>query len=42
VAGEFKRLMQQDKLDIAKRTVDQLNKAAVNAAAKADLTSHTG
>ncbi len=35
VAGELERLKLTDELDMAKKTVDQLNKAAVNAAAKA-------
>ena len=34
-AGEVEHLRLQDELDMAKKTVDQLNKAAVNAAAKA-------
>ncbi len=35
MAGEIEHMAMQDKLDMAKKTVDQLNKAAVNAAAKA-------
>ena len=35
VAGEVERLVLQDELEMAKKMVDQLNKAAVNAAAKA-------
>jgi replicative DNA helicase len=35
VAGELERLKLADELDMAKKTVDQLNKAAINAAAKA-------
>ncbi len=34
-AGEVERLTLQDELEMAKKTIDQLNKAAVNAAAKA-------
>ena len=35
IAGEFEHLKKQDEFDLAKKMVDQLNKAAVNAAAKA-------
>jgi replicative DNA helicase len=35
VAGELERFKLEDELEMAKKTVDQLNKAAVNAAAKA-------
>jgi hypothetical protein len=35
VAGELERLKLADELEMAKKTVDQLNKAAINAAAKA-------
>jgi len=35
VGGEIERMTLQDELDMAKKTVEQLNKSAVNAAAKA-------